>query len=607
MSLEDKITDKNHPDLTKHLSVVPGTLHSFSRLIDVPWYLKREFLRMQEGVYPQPTETIVSLNRANGAYALHVSKDDATMVAYTPDKAYGEADRQVKTTLGKFLAKYYPNLADDHVAALAAEHLSELDTSFEIVRGQALVDVYTSNSLHSCMSKSDTPLPDGHHPAEVYDSPAISMAVLRDSEGRVNARCLILEGSKTYIRNYGDAKLLSKLKRSGYTPGGWEGVEFKHIETTRGSLLPYLDSFGAQGSPRGGCVALVDGKLLGVSQDVYLRLRSLIGCLAAVCATNTSGVQTFKPVKSAQFSISCAITGRAINTLLEEVFEYWDGVAVVKVCQEATFGLRPANAAIEGCVRTVLVDDTCPVFTRAALPYVDNAATRERYGYKQLDATLYPDLRGWYSQGVIHTSDEETILLEDAIYTPAARGWHVVHSSKVGKGWVKLHAETKGKLYYAPPGTAVVKTTTGRKVVVGAHAVATTWDGVTDFTRNLRRQYTMFGDVWRAKSTPQLSTDHAYFVSKSLEMFDAAQDKGYMVRRFLREGVGVYNTSHIRTPTDLRQHLVSYPRLASDVRTQAVLKAWELWEAEAEAYDYNSPPRPTVITATSDERFALAA
>ena len=58
-----------------------------------------------------------------GQYWPHVSPSDPNMIAYTPDRACAEGDRQIKTTMGKFLRKFLLVVNDDVIAQLeASEH-----------------------------------------------------------------------------------------------------------------------------------------------------------------------------------------------------------------------------------------------------------------------------------------------------------------------------------------------------------------------------------------------------------------------------------------------------------------------------------------------------
>lgn len=592
MSLEDKITSKDHPALAQHLDHSIGHLDGLGEVAVVPWYLRREYLRLQKGVYPVETAVLSRINNHNAAYAVHISKEDQKLIAYTPDRAYGEADRQVKTTLGRFLTKYYPHLPDEAIAALTVDHLSELDTTFEILRGQELVNVYRSGALGSCMSKSDVPKPGGYHPAEAYDMPGIAMAVLRDEEGKINARCLILEEKKIFIRVYGDRKLRSKLERTGYKPGGWEGVEFKRIDYGDNVVMPYLDCFGGPGASHGSCVAILGDKLLGVSKATHDRLKTMFGEHYARPCTSTTGLIYLEPVPMDKVQVTCGLTGREVNQLTETMHDYWDGTQLLRVCVDAleAAGMTVTLVTDSGPKR-VLCSTSTVTFNHGAYLVVDTPKAREHYGYVKLDAALYPDEQGWVQPYYLtaradgsYIKEEDSVTLVDALCQITK-----VHKSEVQKGWVKIHSMTKGRACYATSDTVVLKTVTGRKVVAGYHSIATTWEGVTDFTRNLTRQYFNYlGEIWRVKGTPPLSPDSDYIIGTALEELAKAKNKVDMARRLINRLLGMSIQSYVTTTQGLREHSGGYYYTQHKLY-QALVYAVEVWEVEAKALDYNLP------------------
>jgi hypothetical protein len=123
--LKDKITSE--AELSGHGSPFRHMTGFGGESVAMAWWLKREWLRIEKGIYPTSTEVIDTVNAYMPQLAVHVSKEDSAYIAYTPDKVMGEADRQLKTSLGKFLTKYYPQLPDTRIGQLVAEHLGELN------------------------------------------------------------------------------------------------------------------------------------------------------------------------------------------------------------------------------------------------------------------------------------------------------------------------------------------------------------------------------------------------------------------------------------------------------------------------------------------------
>lgn len=614
MSLEEKITSKDHPALAQHLDPSIGHLDGLGEVAVVPWYLRREYLRLQKGVYPAETAVLSRINNHNAAYAVHISKEDQKLIAYTPDRAYGEADRQVKTTLGRFLAKYYPHLPDEAIAALTVDHLSELDTTFEIVRGPDLVEVYRSNALQSCMSKSDTPMPGGRHPAEVYDMPGIAMAVLRDGDGKINARALIHEATKGFVRVYGDPKLRAKLERSGYKSAGWQGVEFKHIEVDDRVVMPYLDAFGGPCSSEGSSVAILDGKLVGVSRATCAKINAMFGEGYTRLCSGTSGYVYLEPVPMDKVQATCGLTGREVNQLTETMHDYWDGTQLLRVCVDALEAAgMTATLVTDSGPKRVLCSTSTVTFNHGAYLVVDTPKAREHYGYVKLDAALYPDEQGWVQRYYLtaradgsYIKEEDSVTLVDALCQITK-----VHKSEVQKGWVKIHSMTKGRACYATSDTVVLKTVTGRKVVAGYHSIATTWDGVTDFTRNLARQhFNHFGEIWRVKGTPPLFPDSDYIIGTALEELAKAKNKVDMARRLINRLLGMGIQPYVTTTQGLREHSGGYYYTRHKLY-QALVYAVEVWEVEAKALDYNLPASVEASTDVAElpaaTRYAMSA
>jgi hypothetical protein len=135
-------------------------------------------------------------------YWPHTS-DCGQMVAFTPSPEYGERNRQVKTSIGKFLRKFYLSAQiPDHVlrnlATKVVRKTMELTTDptewFHVLK----------EGPRSCMSPTDSrtwPCFD-KHPYRVYD-PELgwSMAVRYADDGTPMARALVYK-HKYFVRTY---------------------------------------------------------------------------------------------------------------------------------------------------------------------------------------------------------------------------------------------------------------------------------------------------------------------------------------------------------------------------------------------------------------------
>lgn len=211
---------------------------------------------------PGDTSTEDLLNRLlrkNIAHFVHRSKDELLHIAYTPNEQYGKQDRQVKTTVGRYLKKNYPDLSDADIrsASDAYRYYFGVEDIRWATTAEDIERVYTTGP-HSCMAYEWTDRSERYgshiHPSAAYaDLPWFKLAYL-ERNGRINARCLTYINpenpeDKRWIRIYGDELLRTKLENSGYVKGNLEGARINKIpaESFEGDALnntyvcPYID------------------------------------------------------------------------------------------------------------------------------------------------------------------------------------------------------------------------------------------------------------------------------------------------------------------------------------------------------------------------------
>lgn len=195
----------------------------------------------------------------------HKSESDSKRLAYTRDERAGEADRQVVTTIGKYLTRHFSHAPDNLIRDVVAKH-----TYAGAVKLVTNLDEMISaviNGPASCMTKElDIKCDDGirRHPYAVYDpSLGWGMAVRQDSDCMVLGRCLVWHGDydgdadfKCYVRSYkrerayashsgSDEAIETYLKSLGYKresswPDGTPLMEYK-LAHGDGWLMPYID------------------------------------------------------------------------------------------------------------------------------------------------------------------------------------------------------------------------------------------------------------------------------------------------------------------------------------------------------------------------------
>ncbi len=183
----------------------------------------------------------------------HISTGDPNRLAYTRDDRAGHDNKQTITTIGKYLHRHFPKLADHQIRDIAALHSA---SGCEIVRTTDEILDTLQRGPHSCMRWNDCH--HEHHPYRVY-APALGWGMARRVvDGDVCGRALVYEDPyenyKCYVRSYkkgdgysyADEMLEAWLKQQGYEHRtGWpEGARMAHLEprySRYAFLAPYID------------------------------------------------------------------------------------------------------------------------------------------------------------------------------------------------------------------------------------------------------------------------------------------------------------------------------------------------------------------------------
>lgn len=519
--LEGKCTDPSKwIDYAYYLQVRTANWGSvgYGATANPEWWI-REALREQQGVYAKPTAIITALRNLYPDTFLHISKEDPLMVAYTPDDASGKADRQVKTTLGRYLTKYFLRMPENIAKQVVHDHLAEADPTIEYLTGEDIVEVYKSGAFSSCMSSTAKVwegLPEKTHPASAYIADGIKLAVLRDADGKVVERALVVtkpDGTLGYIRAYGQ-KLLKKLTRNNIAATGWNGVKFNTLlfnntmewikEPVMGVdysvVMPYLDCNGSAGSSNGSCIALIDGRVQGVTTEEYNALRSEYGSDAAVIATNTSGYQVLTNVPATSLYGTCALTGAAFKKANTREWVWYVNAAgeQMRIATTAEVETVEAHILVNGIRVRAKVDPSLPRFEHAYSTYLDTPALRALCNMVKLDSGKYPDRASeWVAKDTTITIDEDgqncVVLASDAV--AVLRNVEGVVSlqyvwkptRKYLKDYVKLYPRHRGDKLYAAKDVKVQTTLSGKVVCGDYHAITTVGrnPGTVEFTKKV--------------------------------------------------------------------------------------------------------------------------
>lgn len=181
----------------------------------------------------------------------HRSESDPSRLAYTKDWRDWSADKQLITTVGKYLTRHFPSLADHQIRDIVAltTEAHEMGISYdtdEFVR-------IANEGPDSCMNWSGDSRDHWVHPYRAYD-PAYGWGIAyRKSDGRIDGRCIVNDESKTFVRSfkrgpgysYSDEVLEAWLVERGYCKAdSWRGHylavvpdDYRRLEF----VAPYLD------------------------------------------------------------------------------------------------------------------------------------------------------------------------------------------------------------------------------------------------------------------------------------------------------------------------------------------------------------------------------
>jgi hypothetical protein len=182
----------------------------------------------------------------------HAADSDPTRIAYTRSDEHGYADRQTVTSVGKYLTRHFPTLADHQIRDIVMRHgvnrFELWDTVKKIVQS-------VQDGPQSCMRWNNFDPANDTHPNEVY-APGYGWraAVRIDSSGTITARCLVNTESMTFVRSYtrkdgqyshSDEAIEVWLRDKGFTKAcDWAGLKLARITTDRRDddfWAPYLD------------------------------------------------------------------------------------------------------------------------------------------------------------------------------------------------------------------------------------------------------------------------------------------------------------------------------------------------------------------------------
>lgn len=430
-----------------------------SSYASLPWWLKREHLRIDNGVY-QSSEVLASINSSWATqYAVHVSKADAAMVAFTPSPEYGEQDRQLTTTLGKFLRKHFLTLTDAHIQSLEQDHRAELNATFELA--ESIEDIeYVYRHMEgdtACMRNAPAAysLNDDTHPSHVYAAPGMGVA-FTNRNGKVMSRAVVWTNpadpdDKRFVRLYGEPILGTLLTRAGYRMANLAGSKIRRIaKVDRGSstpsnkyyfVVPYLDGIGGDQSKPDGTYVVDYGDadyLSLVTREEAMRIKGAAGDQYATQSKSTGAVIRLEPLPKMQYVSD--ISGIEYSGYETPSVQIWLAHAKrIGVAARDELGRDIRNWTE---VRRFVDEDSemekfymhngsMATFEHDWNTYVDDTATRTRMGFHKLSPKYYPQDSDWF-RGATRMVEGGLVKAEDTYAVlPQEGGQFYVHETMV--------------------------------------------------------------------------------------------------------------------------------------------------------------------------------
>jgi hypothetical protein len=521
-------------------------LMALDRELASSWFVHREAIREAVGVYPEPTAVLRWLRTCYvgvGQYFPHISKEDPTMVAYTPDRQAGLKDVQVRTTMGKLLRKFLLVVPDTEISRLESQHRAEMDTTFELATTTAAIEqVYTTCAGDSGCMRYDK----GHwshdlfHPSAVYSGPGMGVAYVQGADGRVMSRSVVWvnpadAADKRYVRVYGDPVLKRKLEANGYRCSGLAGARLAALSDPRRPdlyVMPYVDPAGginsnsADPSNNSDYVVRYKGEegLMMITAD---RRNALVGAGFAPAHVRTQeGAVAVIEIDPAEFSYTCALSGLVTDALAVSTgwfltpegkvvqarasnlsdLQYTCDVDGNRTAKRLSF-IRNGKLVVAWGAKADAVKFAVPGYPQ----FFNDALTREYNNLCQLDPVHYGDTATYITRNEgIKTAAGTWLRKADALHVYDAAGESVAHHVSEAKalrkqGYVSVAPLGRIKAMSHPDSNYLATTAGGKKVLTHMHAVKRMFDGRYDYTANTTA-FTLMGRSIRGGKLDSLMT-----------------------------------------------------------------------------------------------------
>jgi hypothetical protein len=229
-------------------------------IVDNTWLVREQEAWFDEYTRPYLPDWVLDWSYENNHF-VHLHPTEPGYIRYTASAEHGMLRRYTKTTVGKYLTKFF----SDDMSKATIEMWANKNRMFgneSLILFARTADeierIYTHDaSFKSCMAHSvDNYTTDGVHPVRAYGDSDLSLAYLLDTSDpdhhEVLARVIVWEDRLLYGRIYGDEhRMLHQLKlhnpKWAYYKDvddnyGFTGARIrKHYIDHSGWLAPYLD------------------------------------------------------------------------------------------------------------------------------------------------------------------------------------------------------------------------------------------------------------------------------------------------------------------------------------------------------------------------------
>ena len=489
------------------------------------WWGERETARNAAGIYPELSPVMAAVLAATQSHSpinpismqfAHPSVEDPRRVARTASAEDGVRDRQLTTTVDKWLRMMYPFAADHEIQFMAQRHISEVDPTLTVAYTEDEVERIYRNGPSACMSREPRHygLNDGLHPSHVYAHNGFGVAYM-GSVDKASARAVVWvnpddENDKRYVRVYpGGSALERKLKANGYKQRTFYGAKLKVRRDDDGNVIvPYMD-----GTPIDGGSGLY-GVVLEDDPDNVLLLTSeqvrRVGPPYTVHLQTTGVRRSFQPTPRSLVYQRCVLTGADIGdnqpTVQVMLVDGTQGVTTLATLREASPGYVEAHHTSPNVV-FVREDLEGTVWVRADGMRMTTDLRDWEVGLgllTELDAEMYPGV-GLTRLQTVTTLDGKTIRADDAVSAVIRRedGIVALWLHKDSPPVQQAQASTRknitseyvtitpvnGKpvLVKADAMDAIHTTMSGRRVTTATHDVGLWGNKRAEYTRNLER------------------------------------------------------------------------------------------------------------------------